>query len=399
MIRSLIFFCAPFLIGFLLSHLLRGWLPDETFVRFWMLLAILPITLSGLKRTFNDRPPREAAPDFSVHRLLNKSLALLIGWLFILGVASAGTRLGIEATTLFIDDFLFVFPFLAVGIPGYVLLSEWLTGIGDDDYSRFGAKLRTTEQTPWRLHKALLLSWAVKAFFVPLMYSWLHVALGQLLAMGPPTLNNWTVWLFNIGVSIDLLIGTAGYVFASKLFRSDVISVDDTWFGWLVCLICYPPLMEYLRLASSQVDSHVWTDWVEPSQPLYWIWACLIVTTWMIYWLSTVAFGLRFSNLSYRGLIDIGPYRWSKHPAYLSKNVYWWIHTVPFFGILGTAELARNIAGLSILSFVYFLRAKTEERHLSKFPEYRAYAHAIDKKFPWKYLRRNPARELQPFPH
>ncbi|WP_430991383.1 isoprenylcysteine carboxylmethyltransferase family protein, partial [Escherichia coli] len=48
-----------------------------------------------------------------------------------------------------------------------------------------------------------------------------------------------------------------------------------------------------------------------------------------IYAWATVAFGFRFSNLTHRGILTHGPYAFSRHPAYLSKNLFWWISTVP----------------------------------------------------------------------
>ena len=38
----------------------------------------------------------------------------------------------------------------------------------------------------------------------------------------------------------------------------------------------------------------------------------------------------RFSNLTHRGIITNGPYRYSKHPAYLAKNLSWWLVSMPF---------------------------------------------------------------------
>ena len=40
--------------------------------------------------------------------------------------------------------------------------------------------------------------------------------------------------------------------------------------------------------------------------------------------------GPRFSNLTHRGILTHGPYAWSKHPAYLSKNLFWWLSSLPF---------------------------------------------------------------------
>src|SRR5690606_33230096 len=91
-------------------------------------------------------------------------------------------------------------------------------------------------------------------------------------------------------------------------------------------------------------------------------------------------FGLRFSNLSWRGLVNTGPYRYTKHPAYLSKNIYWWLHTVPFVGVASNMDLLRNLLGLSFVSMVYYIRAKTEEHHLMAFPEYHDYSQYINKK-------------------
>lgn len=108
----------------------------------------------------------------------------------------------------------------------------------------------------------------------------------------------------------------------------------------------------------------------------------------MLYWLSTASFGIRFSNLTYRGLIDHGPYRYTKHPAYWSKNIYWWLHAVPFVGITSAGDFARSFLGLGFVSLIYYLRAKTEERHLRKFPEYRAYCDWIDTNGLWACCRR-----------
>lgn len=89
--------------------------------------------------------------------------------------------------------------------------------------------------------------------------------------------------------------------------------------------------------------------------------------------MSTISFGLKFSNLSWRGLVNTGPYRYAKHPAYLSKNIYWWLHAVPFIGVTSSYEIIRNFSGLLFVSSVYYLRAYTEEKHLLRFAAYQNY--------------------------
>ena len=103
------------------------------------------------------------------------------------------------------------------------------------------------------------------------------------------------------------------------------------------------------------------------------IWAAVIMAATTIYTWATVSFGVRFSNLTNRGIITNGPYRWVKHPAYVSKNFSWWFVSMPFLSALSATEALRASMALLLLNGVYYLRAKTEERHLSSDPDYVAY--------------------------
>ena len=73
-----------------------------------------------------------------------------------------------------------------------------------------------------------------------------------------------------------------------------------------------------------------------------------------------------------------GPYRFSKHPSYIAKNIYWWLHTNPLVCVSTLGELGRNLVGLAFVSAIYYMRAKTEERHLLRYPEYSAYSRWIE---------------------
>jgi protein-S-isoprenylcysteine O-methyltransferase Ste14 len=48
--------------------------------------------------------------------------------------------------------------------------------------------------------------------------------------------------------------------------------------------------------------------------------------------------------------------------------------SVPFVGALGWQVALAHCAALLAVNGIYFMRAKTEERHLMRDPEYRAYA-------------------------
>lgn len=223
-------------------------------------------------------------------------------------------------------------------------------------------------------YKRFLLSWLVKAFFIPVMYTGFMESVSFLLATSPQ-LEPLSVLsgLFAFGLAFDLLIATLGYLLASPFLGTSVLGVDDTWEGWLVCVVCYPPLVVIFQMVRQQADNVLWTEWLSPESLVFWVWAFIIAISWGMYWVSNACFGLRFSNLCWRGLVDVGPYSLMKHPAYFFKNMYWWFNTVPFIGVGFGLDMLRNFLALSFVSLVYYLRAKTEERHLLKYPEYVGY--------------------------
>jgi hypothetical protein len=63
-----------------------------------------------------------------------------------------------------------------------------------------------------------------------------------------------------------------------------------------------------------------------------------------------------------------------KHPAYVAKCVSFWFLYVPFAYRGSVHEVIRDCTWLSVLCLVYWLRARTEERHLSRDPAYVRYA-------------------------
>jgi protein-S-isoprenylcysteine O-methyltransferase Ste14 len=159
----------------------------------------------------------------------------------------------------------------------------------------------------------------------------------------------------------------------------------------MAALICYPPFI--LMNEGGPLDYHPGTgDWV--------IWlggwpiatallgAVLVFLTAVYAW-ATIAFGIRFSNLTHRGILTHGPYAWTKHPAYVSKNLFWWLATMPFLAASGSPiDAIRNSALLAAVTAIYYWRAKTEEKHLSADPAYRDYAAWMERNAPLPRLIR-----------
>jgi protein-S-isoprenylcysteine O-methyltransferase Ste14 len=177
-------------------------------------------------------------------------------------------------------------------------------------------------------------------------------------------------------------------------------SVEPTLEGWLVALVCYQPFYALIGGAYFRYEGSVnWETWTSTSPMLRNVLMTAIILLSLTYAFSTVAFGLRFSNLTHRGIITGGPYRFSKHPAYLTKNLSWWLISVPFALNDGWAQAARRCALLLLLNGIYFLRARTEERHLSADPTYVAYAEWINEHGllaplgrRWRWLQYRPRR-------
>jgi protein-S-isoprenylcysteine O-methyltransferase Ste14 len=100
---------------------------------------------------------------------------------------------------------------------------------------------------------------------------------------------------------------------------------------------------------------------------------------------ASVALGFKASNLTHRGIVSRGPYAVIRHPAYVCKNVAWWIGSIP---AVDAAFNQSTFAGLQVsvsvvaVTALYVLRALTEEDHLRSVDgEYAAYASKVRYRF------------------
>jgi isoprenylcysteine carboxyl methyltransferase (ICMT) family protein len=253
----------------------------------------------------------------------------------------------------------------------------------DDEYLAFGRlTLGRWRDVNYSLLRRHLLGWTVKGFFLPLMTVYLVNEIAATYhAYGSGGIQAITKYefLYHVTFSIDVLYCVVGYTCTTRLFDSHIRSVEPTMLGWVAALICYQPFYSVIGRFYLQYQGDLyWDSWLQQWPLLRSGWGGVIIVLLTIYTLSTVAFGLRFSNLTHRGIITGGPYRFTKHPAYLSKNLSWWLISVPFVSGQGAAVAFRHCCLLLLLNLVYYIRARTEERHLSWDPDYVAYAQWID---------------------
>jgi hypothetical protein len=266
------------------------------------------------------------------------------------------------------------------------VLSVALTRPDSDDVSvELGQMLLGRRALSWNgRYKNYALSWLVKAFFLPLMamfmsqdIAWFRSVHWSDITTSFPNLYG---FLSRFIYFLDVTIALAGYLLTFRFAGTHIRSAEPTSFGWLVCLVCYPPFWAGFYDNFFAYESNPWTRWLwDGTSWLHIGWGSLILLLGFIYLWATIAFGVRFSNLTHRGIITSGPYRFTKHPAYIAKNISWWMISVPFLQDSGVADALRLSLLLLCVNAIYYARAKTEERHLSQDPVYRDYAAWIAK--------------------
>jgi protein-S-isoprenylcysteine O-methyltransferase Ste14 len=246
-----------------------------------------------------------------------------------------------------------------------LLLGRWLLG---------KARIRGNERVGDHFRQ-----WALKLFFIP----FLAAALPGNTAAFDHTLReisekqSWTGFVFlchQYFYLLDVVVGLIGYVLTLRATGSHIRSANPYREAWLFCLICYPPFWDPLRihLLSYDTGGITWNDYLEYSWLIY-VWGVALILLEGIYVWATVVFGIRFSNLTNRGILTSGPYRLLKHPAYVAKNASWWLWYLPFIPVRGIEVAVIDCLQLAALNWIYFMRAKTEELHLREEPAYRQY--------------------------
>ncbi len=271
------------------------------------------------------------------------------------------------------------------------------------------SRLAAPEDALWQYGRALLLKWQglsvhvigqhllgwlVKGYFLPLMFTYFCDNLNQLLHYDLKRIQGFGGvydWAYFTLYFVDVSLVSMTYLISLKLTDTHIRSTEPTALGWTVALVCYQPLWSLIGGQYLAYDTgRAWGSWLHGVPWAYDAWGSLILLLVIVYVWATVAFGGRFSNLTHRGIITNGPYRFTKHPAYLAKNLSWWMISMPFMLSTGIAESLRHCLLLLILNGIYYLRAKTEERHLSLDPVYRQYALWIERHGLLRWLDRLP---------
>ena len=245
-------------------------------------------------------------------------------------------------------------------------------------------------------------AWGVKLFFLPLMFGFICENLAAVSGWHFKWQDlNWVQLVEHLSFCIfmlDLLWGCAGYLWSLKVCDSHIRSTEPTLLGWAVALAFYAPFNQVLGPSFFAYETNMkWHHWLAAYPQWAYVWGSLLLLLNLCFVWATVVFGLRFSNLTNRGIITSGPYRYFKHPAYICKNLSWWMVAMPFM-VIGTYSEALRLSLILLLANLgYYLRAKTEERHLLKTcPDYALYCRALAQSrhqaWTWRIFAKNASK-------
>lgn len=229
----------------------------------------------------------------------------------------------------------------------------------------------------------------VKVFFIPLMVTFLYIEFGAFAenfitywdaivegAHWHHSFNSFYGTYFHGLFIMDVGLGLIGYASSSRWLNNKSKSVDPTLFGWFIALACYPPFnsitadyLPYSGMGAGEPYALFQPEWVDVLLKSLTL-ACFTLYVW-----ATTAFGLRFSNLTNRGIISRGPYAFVRHPAYVAKNIAWWTEFVRDF------HSPWQFVFMAVWNYIYYMRAITEERHLCNDPDYQAYCEIVKYRF------------------
>ncbi len=288
-----------------------------------------------------------------------------------------------------------VFAYAILLIPFYFFHQEKGKALIILEY--FIKKIRNFSYKINQKEKVSILAWMVKLFYAPLMIFWLSGHISTMINNIYLTFwnrklffenfydffNNNLFWtLFSCILFFDVFFFTCGYLIESPLLKNTIKSVEPTLLGWVVALGCYPPFNGII----GNIITWYSTDF--PQFAGHWFHLffnfTLLICMGFYSWAS-FSLGWKASNLTNRGIVKKWPYRFVRHPAYIAKNTAWWIGTLPMlvqsFSQANWKLFIIIIASMSFWTFLYFMRAMTEERHLLRDPDYQKYKKEVPYRF------------------
>jgi protein-S-isoprenylcysteine O-methyltransferase Ste14 len=242
----------------------------------------------------------------------------------------------------------------------------------------------------WRVlrkpyNRKVFLNLIMRAYFIPAMVDQVAPNVMSSLTMIYAELNNHQLLTLLFAITtilwlIDVLNACVAYCLESRWLENRSRSIDLTAGGWLVCLSCYVPLNQITgavfpfspNVATNQVSDLIYTN-------MGFFYALKIFETCLtgVHIYADTSLGTSGANITLKKLQTRGAYGIVRHPGTTTKVTLWLVQSL-FYRRFWQA---KYLFGYSMWATLYVLRALTEERHLSKFDEYRAYMKKVKYRF------------------
>lgn len=342
---------------------------------------------------FEDRPRQTLIEIFD--RTITKFFGVLVGilaiffaiWLFPAYDNVNNLRRLHEAI---IPSLVFILPISFL----VILATEYILGEKRDGTYQFGLLARgKMREINWRIFGDGFLEWLLRCFFLQINFYAAVWYITNIRTRGVPIFS----WDFATFITqLDLAIFGAivlsilpGYLFASRLIHTELKKVDRTWFGWAINLSCYPPLnaavfgawVQYMprgELARMYNSTPAWAYYTDAYPWLLFFVGAAIIFFALIHLWGEAAVGIRAANMSMRGIITTGLFKYTRHPIYVSKGFQWALIYFPFLNILGILNSVQSAILFLLVCAIYVGRALSEERLLATDPDYVKYALYMD---------------------
>jgi protein-S-isoprenylcysteine O-methyltransferase Ste14 len=334
---------------------------------------------------------RPRTPD--PQRILLKILGLSATLLFFLAGHALFRLYEVDALKLVGNFALVYLPVLASSTIAYIYVVDGRQRDPHDAYWELGAMI--VGRIPLRLSpgiRAHMIGWAVKAFFLPIMLYYLLLNTTRVEGLGESfngSALDIALGLLLIAAILDLTVAVVGYTLTCRLFDAHIRSPNTYLAAWVITLVCYYPFNEVvLRKVIDYRNELDWTDVIGDHPLLFWPWLGAVLLLWVLHLWSKLVYGLRWSNLTHRGIVTGGPYRYTKHPDYVSKSIFFWLTAAPFLTAADGWTALTSTVALVVVNLIYWGRARTEEWHLSEDPDYVAYAVAMNERSIFRGLAR-----------
>ena len=383
----------PFILcaAVIIAYVLLSPLAVSTVTLSVLIVGLIIIVMGTLELVRRQKP----AAKYSMRELLPHAFISWLGTLFGLVIVILAWATLAQYQDSYFGPFFHALPLIVAATPIvsalFILASYRAYGPSERGGYQLGLILvGRSSEIDWQLLRDDLLTWLIRGFFLPINFCelvWTIAAIrGHELQLFSGSWISSEYYVLLMIYAVIIAAVTPGYLFGARLLNTETKAISNSWFAWTVTLACYSPfetaffinLFDYNPSSPDPLWQQPWTVYFHNIPFLLAIAGGLILIFSVIHLWGEAQFGIRSSNLSNRGIITTGIYRFSKHPVYISKCAVWLLIWVPFLsGVNVLDDLRLSVLWICVCG-IYVLRALAEEKLLSADPDYVAYALWMD---------------------